>query len=127
MPCTACGAADAQRVQRQCQRCHQAVIDTDGPDDTGPASRYIHGVILDGIASRFFLPVLWNGKVVIHTRGFSGTEFNTGAFLPAALAKGYAFAATDERDGSFASRSRTSRKIHVLRIAPAPRRDSHST
>lgn len=74
----------------------QAVIDADEMRTTPVAHRYIHGVILDDAKFQILLPVQWNGKVVIHTRGFSGTEFSTGAFLPAALAKGYAFAASDE-------------------------------
>jgi hypothetical protein len=73
-----------------------AVIDTDEVRTTPVQHRYIHGVILDDANFQILLPVSWNGKVVIHTRGFSGTEFSTGAFLPAALAKGYAFAASDE-------------------------------
>lgn len=74
----------------------QAVIDTDELRTTPVAHRYVHGVILDDARFQLLLPALWNGKVIIHTRGFSGTEFSTGAFLPAALAKGYAFAASDE-------------------------------
>ena len=74
----------------------QAIIDTDEVRTTPVQHRYIHGVILDDAKFQILLPVSWNGKVVIHTRGFSGTEFSTGAFLPAALAKGYAFAASDE-------------------------------
>jgi hypothetical protein len=74
----------------------QAVIDADEMRTTPVAHRYLHGVILDDAKFQILLPVVWNGKVVIHTRGFSGTEFSTGAFLPAALAKGYAFAASDE-------------------------------
>jgi hypothetical protein len=73
----------------------QAIIDTDEVRTTPVQHRYIHGVILDDANFQILLPVLWNGKVVIHTRGFSGTEFSTGAFLPTALAKGYAFAASD--------------------------------
>lgn len=74
----------------------QTVIDTDELRTTPVAHRYIHGVILDDAKFQLFLPALWNGKVIIHTRGFSGTEFSTGAFQAAALAKGYAFAASDE-------------------------------
>lgn len=74
----------------------QAVIDTDEMRTTPVAHRYLHGVILDDAKFQILLPVLWNGKVVIHTRGFSGTEFSTGSFLTAALAKGYAFASSDE-------------------------------
>jgi pimeloyl-ACP methyl ester carboxylesterase len=74
----------------------QAIIDTDELRITPVQHRYIHGVILDDAKFQIVLPVSWNGKIVIHTRGFSGTEFSTGAFLPVALAKGYAFAASDE-------------------------------
>ena len=76
----------------------QAVIDTNELRTTPVAHRYIHGTILDDAKFQILLPpaAAWNGKIVIHTRGFSGTEFSTGAFLPAALAKGYAFAASDE-------------------------------
>lgn len=74
----------------------QAVIDADENRTTPVPHRYLHGVILDDAKFQILLPAVWNGKVVIHTRGFSGTEFSTGAFLPAALAKGYAFAASDE-------------------------------
>ncbi|HEX2542436.1 MAG TPA: tannase/feruloyl esterase family alpha/beta hydrolase [Caldimonas sp.] len=73
-----------------------AVVDTDEARTTPVEHRYIHGTILDDAKFQILLPRTWNGKVVIHTRGFSGTEFSTGAFLPAALAKGYAFAASDE-------------------------------
>ena len=72
------------------------VVDTDEIRATPVPHRYIHGTILDDAKFQILLPTQWNGKVVIHTRGFSGTEFSTGAFLPAALAKGYAFAASDE-------------------------------
>ena len=74
----------------------QAVIDADETRTAPVAHRFIHGVILDDAKFQILLPVAWNGKVVIHTRGFSGTEFSTGAFQTAALAKGYAFAASDE-------------------------------
>lgn len=42
------------------------------------------------------LPDLWNGKLVVFSRGFSGTELTPGAFKSTALEKGYAFAASDE-------------------------------
>jgi predicted esterase len=42
------------------------------------------------------LPVAWNGKIAIFTRGFSGTELSTGAFQTSAIGKGYAFASCDE-------------------------------
>jgi hypothetical protein len=74
----------------------QATIDTDIHRATPVPHRYLHGVIPDDAKFQMLLPDNWNGKVIIHTRGFSGTEFSTGAFEPAALAKGYAFAASDE-------------------------------
>jgi hypothetical protein len=58
--------------------------------------RYLHGVIPDDARFQLALPDAWNGKLAIFSRGFSGTELTTGAFKPAALAKGYAFAASDE-------------------------------
>src|SRR5256885_13611650 len=74
----------------------QGIIDADENRTTPVAHRYLHGVILDDGKFQILLPAAWNGKVVIHTRGFSGTEFSTGAFETAALSKGYAFAASDE-------------------------------
>jgi pimeloyl-ACP methyl ester carboxylesterase len=74
----------------------QAVIDTNEMRSAPVPHRYIHGVITDDAKFQILLPTQWNGKVVIHTRGFSGTEFSTGAFEPTALSKGYAFAASDE-------------------------------
>jgi hypothetical protein len=58
--------------------------------------RYIHGVIPDDAKFQLALPDKWNGKLVIFSRGFSGTELTTGAFKTTALEKGYAFAASDE-------------------------------
>lgn len=87
------GAAAA--AQAPMQRI-EAVIDTDEMRATPVPHRYLHGTILDDANFQILLPENWNGKVVIHTRGFSGTEFSTGAFLPAALERGYAFAASDE-------------------------------
>jgi hypothetical protein len=58
--------------------------------------RYIHGVIPDDAKFQLALPDNWNGKLVIFSRGFSGTELTTGAFKTTALGKSYAFAASDE-------------------------------
>ena len=74
----------------------QATIDTDETRTTPVAHRYIHGVILEDAKFQILLPAAWNGKVAIFTRGFSGTEFTTGGFQKAALAKGYAFASSNE-------------------------------
>jgi pimeloyl-ACP methyl ester carboxylesterase len=74
----------------------QAVIDTDEMRATPVPHRYLHGVILDDAKFQMLLPAAWNGKVVIFTRGFSGTELTTGGFQKAALAKGYAFASSNE-------------------------------
>jgi hypothetical protein len=73
----------------------QAVYDTDEVRTAPVPHRYLHGVI-DHAKFQILLPVAWNGKVAIHTRGFSGTELSTGSFQTAALAKGYAFASSDE-------------------------------
>ena len=74
----------------------QAVYDTDEMRAMPVPHRYIHGVILDDAKFQILLPVAWNGKVAIYTRGFSGTELSTGSFQTTALAKGYAFASSDE-------------------------------
>ena len=58
--------------------------------------RYVHGVIPDDAKFQLALPEAWNGKLVIFSRGFSGTELTTGAFKSVALERGYAFAASDE-------------------------------
>ena len=58
--------------------------------------RYIHGLMRSDVKFQVLLPVAWNGKIAILTRGFSGTELSTGAFQTAAITKGYAFASCDE-------------------------------
>jgi feruloyl esterase len=73
-----------------------ATWDTDEVLTTPVTYRHIHGLIYSHIAFQILLPVAWNGKVMIFTRGFSGTELSTGAFQTAALTKGYAFASCDE-------------------------------
>jgi len=74
----------------------QAVHDIDEARANPVPHRYIHGVILDDAKFQILLPVAWNGKLMVFTRGFSGTELTTGAFQAAALSKGYAFASSDE-------------------------------
>jgi hypothetical protein len=74
----------------------QATYDKDEVRTAPVPHRYIHGVIPDDAKFQILLPVAWNGKLAIFTRGFSGTELTTGAFQGAALAKGYAFASSDE-------------------------------
>jgi len=49
--------------------------------------RYIHGVIPDDAKFQLALPEKWNGKLVVFSRGFSGTELTTGAFKTTALEK----------------------------------------
>jgi pimeloyl-ACP methyl ester carboxylesterase len=71
-------------------------LDTDQVRATPSAHRYIHGVMRGHVKFQILLPVAWNGKIAIFTRGFSGTELSTGAFQTSALAKGYAFASCDE-------------------------------
>ena len=70
--------------------------DTDQVRTTPVPHRYIHGLMRAHVKFQILLPVAWNGKVAIFTRGFSGTELSTGAFQTAAVAKGYAFASCDE-------------------------------
>src|SRR5579883_1187475 len=73
----------------------QAVVDRDEVRTAPVPHRYLHGAIGDA-SFQLLLPAGWNGKVAIFTRGFSGTEFSTGAFENAALARGYAFASSNE-------------------------------
>jgi hypothetical protein len=73
-----------------------ATIDTDEHVETPAPHRHIHGVIPDHVKFQLALPDHWNGELAVFSRGFSGTELTTGSFEPAALAKGYAFAASDE-------------------------------
>jgi pimeloyl-ACP methyl ester carboxylesterase len=74
----------------------RAVVDADEMRTTPVPHRYIHGVILDDAKFQILLRKEWNGKIAIFTRGFSGTEFSTGVFQTVALAKGYAFASSNE-------------------------------
>jgi pimeloyl-ACP methyl ester carboxylesterase len=73
-----------------------ATIDTDERQTAPVPHRYIHGVIPDDAKFQLALPDNWNGKLVVFSRGFSGTELTGGAFKTTALEKGYAFAASDE-------------------------------
>jgi hypothetical protein len=74
----------------------EASWDTDQVRTTPIPHRYIHGLLRSHVKFQVLLPVAWNGKIAIFTRGFSGTELSTGAFQTSALAKGYAFASCDE-------------------------------
>jgi len=73
-----------------------ATWDIDEVRATPAPHRYIHGLIRSDVKFQVLLPEAWNGKVMIFTRGFSGTELSTGAFQAAAVTKGYAFASCDE-------------------------------
>ena len=70
--------------------------DTDEVRTTPVPHRYIHGLMRSDVKFQVLLPVAWNGKIAILTRGFSGTELSAGAFPTAAITKGYAFASCDE-------------------------------
>lgn len=74
----------------------QATWDTDEVLTTPVPHRHLHGLIYSHITFQARLPVSWNGKVMIFTRGFSGNENASAAFQNAALTKGYAFASCDE-------------------------------
>jgi pimeloyl-ACP methyl ester carboxylesterase len=74
----------------------KATVDTDERVMTPVPHRYLHGVIPDDAKFQLALPENWNGKLIIFSRGFSGTELTTGAYKTTALEKGYAFAASDE-------------------------------
>src|SRR5262249_7020968 len=73
-----------------------ASFDSDQVQTTPVPHRHIHGVMRSDVKFQILLPVAWNGKIAIHTRGFSGTELSAGAFQTAAVSKGYAFATCDE-------------------------------
>ena len=74
----------------------ETTSDIDQVRSTPVPHRYIHGLMRSHVRFQILLPVAWNGKIAIFTRGFSGTELSTGAFQTSALAKGYAFASCDE-------------------------------
>ena len=74
----------------------KAKIDTDEHQMLPVPHRYIHGVIPDDAKFQLALPDNWNGRLIIFSRGFSGTELTPGSFKTTALEKGYAFAASDE-------------------------------
>lgn len=73
-----------------------ATIDTDEHQTAPVPHRYVHGVIPDDAKFQLALPDAWNGRLVVFSRGFSGTELTAGAFKTTALDRGYAFAASDE-------------------------------
>jgi pimeloyl-ACP methyl ester carboxylesterase len=74
----------------------ETTLDTDQVRTTPVPHRYIHGLMRSHVKFQILLPVVWNGKIAIFTRGFSGMELSAGAFQTAAVAKGYAFASCDE-------------------------------
>ena len=74
----------------------EASWDMDQIRPTPVPHRYLHGLIRSHVKFQVLLPVAWNGKIAIFTRGFSGTELTTETFQVAALTKGYAFASCDE-------------------------------
>src|SRR3954471_21727416 len=74
----------------------ETTSDIDQVRSTPVPHRYIHGLMRSHVKFQILLPVAWNGKIAIFTRGFSGTELTTETFQAAALTKGYAFASCDE-------------------------------
>ncbi len=74
----------------------KATVDADERVDSPVPHRYIHGVIPDDAKFQLALPDQWNGKLVVFSRGFSGSELTPGAWKTTTLEKGYAFAASDE-------------------------------
>lgn len=74
----------------------RATIDIDAHKAEPVAHRYIHGVIPDDAKFELALPDNWNGKLVIFSRGFSGTELTGSEFKTVFLDRGYAYAASDE-------------------------------
>ena len=70
-------------------------IDTDEFRTDPVPHRYIHGTLGDA-SFQIALPLNWNGRLLIGARGYSGNEFSTGAFKDIGLAKGYAYALSDQ-------------------------------
>lgn len=70
-------------------------LDTDEFRADPVPHRFIHGTLGDA-NFQIALPVNWNGRLLIGARGYSGTEFSTGAFKNVGLAKGYAYALSDQ-------------------------------
>jgi len=76
-------------------RAQPANIDVDEHRDSPVPHRYIHGRLGDA-NFQIALPDGWNGKLLIGARGFSGTELSAGAFKTVGLAKGFAYALSDQ-------------------------------
>ena len=57
--------------------------------------QYIHGRLGDA-NFQIVLPDIWNGKLLIGARGFSGDELSSGAFKTVGLQRGYAYALSDQ-------------------------------
>jgi hypothetical protein len=76
-------------------RAQGANIDLDEQRTTPVAHRYLHGRLGDA-EFQIALPNNWNGKLLIGARGYSGDENSAGAFKTVGLAKGYAYALSDQ-------------------------------
>jgi len=76
-------------------RAQPANIDVDEHRDSPVPHRYLHGRLGDA-NFQIALPDGWNGKLLIGARGFSGTELSSGAFKTVGLAKGFAYALSDQ-------------------------------
>ena len=74
----------------------EAVVDVDDSRTSPVPHRFIHGTIGDA-DFQVCLPDTWNGKLIVASRGIAGDEFAFEAtYKLEALARGYAFAQTDE-------------------------------
>jgi hypothetical protein len=100
----ACGGGSAPELQTAADRDSAlsagmtgaaAMIDADERRTAPVPHRYVHGSLGDA-KFQIVLPEAWNGKFLMGTRGFSGNEFSAGAFVTTGLAKGYAYALSDE-------------------------------
>lgn len=78
-----------------CGTVRAQILDQDEQRTAPVAHRYVHGILGDA-EFELSLPDNWNGKLLVGTRGFSGTELSSGAFKTVGLAKGYAYALSDE-------------------------------
>ena len=73
-----------------------AQIDTDEIRTSPVEHRFLHGRLGDA-EFQLRLPIEWNGRLVVTSRGATGDEFAAdGALMPTLLRKGYAYAASDE-------------------------------
>ena len=75
-----CGGFLSQAFALESAPVVEATWDSDQVRATPVPHRYLHGLIRSHVKFQILLPVAWNGKIAIFTRGFSGTELTTETF-----------------------------------------------